>query len=308
MFHIVERPRRAHAALRRAALSLRPKEKNMAPTNVEADRYMLPSGSCDAHCHVFGPAARFPFSPTRKYEPEDSPKETLTALHHRLGVDRAVIVQASAHGTDNRAMLDALAWRPDAYRGVAIIDRDIEDRSLQQMQQAGVRGIRFNFVKSLGGYPDPDEFRASVDRAAHLGWHVVLHLKGDDLLALHDEIARLPVPFVIDHMGRVDAALGVEQPAFAALLALVRRDNAWVKLSGAERMTVAPYDDAMPFARALLEAAPDRVLWGTDFPHPNLADPVSEEALVQLIPRFAFTAEDRERLLVTNPATLYGFS
>lgn len=280
----------------------------MTSANTANGTFVLPPGTCDSHCHVFGPAERFPFSPDRKYEPADSPKETLAALHRRLGVERAVIVQASAHGTDNRAMLDALAWRPEAYRGVAIIDSDTDDRTLARMRQAGVRGIRFNFVKSLGGYPDPAVFRAAVDRAAYLGWHVVLHLKGEDLLKLKDEIARLPLPFVIDHMGRVDVTLGVEQPAFAALLDLVRHDNGWVKLSGAERMTAAPYDDAVPFARALLETAPERVLWGTDFPHPNLAAPVDEADLVRLIPRFARSPEERERLLAINPAVLYGFA
>jgi predicted TIM-barrel fold metal-dependent hydrolase len=176
------------------------------------------------------------------------------------------------------------------------------------MHQAGVRGIRFNFVKSLGGYPDPREFRAAIERVVPLGWHVVLHLKGEDLLALQDDIARLPLPFVIDHMGRVDVALGVDQPAFVVLCALIARDTGWVKLSGAERMTAMPYDDAVPFARALLETAPDRILWGTDFPHPNLAAAVSEDELVQLVPRFAWTPEEREQLLVTNPATLYGFA
>jgi predicted TIM-barrel fold metal-dependent hydrolase len=286
----------------------RGKEKIVTSASAGTETFVLPAGSCDAHCHVFGPADRFPFSPNRKYEPEDSPKEMLAALHRRLGVARAVIVQASAHGTDNGAMLDALSWRPEAYRGVAIIDGSTDDRTLAWMHQAGVRGIRFNFVKSLGGYPDPGAFRAAVERAAHLGWHVVLHLKGEDLLTLKDEIARLPLPFVIDHMGRVDVELGVEQPAFAVLVDLVRRDNGWVKLSGAERMTAAPYHDAVPFARALLEAAPQRVLWGTDFPHPNLASPVDEAELVQLIPRFAHTAEEQKRLLVTNPAALYGFS
>ena len=274
---------------------------------IESAQFALPPHSCDAHCHVFGPANRFPYSANRKYEPDDSPKETLAALHRRLGIDRAVIVQASAHGTDNRAMLDALAWRPEGYRGVAIIDSTTDDRTLETMRRTGVRGVRFNFVKSLGGYPDPDEFRGSVDRAAYFDWHVVLHLKGGDLLVLADQIARLPTPFVIDHMGRLDTGSGLDQPAFEALLELARHDRCWIKLSGAERMAPAPYDDALPFARALVKAAPDRVLWGTDFPHPNLAAPVHEEELIQLIPRFAPTSAERHRLLVANPAALYGF-
>jgi 2-pyrone-4,6-dicarboxylate lactonase len=270
--------------------------------------FRLPSGSCDAHCHVFGPSDRFPYSATRRYDPADTPKETLGRLHERLGIDRAVIVQASAHGTDNRAMLDALAWRPNEYRGVAIIDDSFDDATLLRMHEAGVRGARFNFVASLGGYPDPAVFAAVTKRIAALGWHVVLHLKGADLLALEDTIRALPLPFVIDHMGRVDVALGLEQPAFALLIELMKDDRAWVKVSGAERMAKYPYDAALPFAQALVVARPDRVLWGTDFPHPNLSDPVEENDLVAMIPRVAGDSAARHRLLVDNPARLYGFA
>ncbi|WP_414902110.1 amidohydrolase family protein [Sphingomonas flavalba] len=269
--------------------------------------FTLPPGSCDTHCHVFGPPDRFPYAPARAYEPTDTPKETLAALHARLGVDRAVIVQASAHGTDNRAMLDALAWRPDAYRGVAVIDNAITDAELEAMAAAGVCGIRFNFVRSLGLWPEPDVFSRSVARAASLGWHVVLHVKDDDILTLHENFAALPVPFVIDHMGRVDPAAGVEQPAFRALLDLLRRDGAWVKLSGAERMVPSPYDGALPYARALVAARPDRILWGTDYPHPNLKAKVDERDLVDLIPAYVADAETRRCMLVDNPARLYGF-
>jgi 2-pyrone-4,6-dicarboxylate lactonase len=270
--------------------------------------YRLPVASCDAHCHVFGPADRFPYSPARKYDPADTPKETLARLHERLGVERAVIVQASAHGTDNRAMLDALAWRPHAYRGVAVVDDSFDDASLLGMHEAGVRAARFNFVASLGGYPDPAVFNAVIARIAPLGWHVVLHLKGPDLLKLEDTIRALPIPFVIDHMGRVDVALGLEQPAFKLLLDLMKDERAWVKLSGAERMAPHPYRLALPFAQALAAARPDRVLWGTDFPHPNLADAVNEDDLVALIPHIAADHAAQHLLLVDNPARLYGFA
>lgn len=270
-------------------------------------RFTLPSGSCDSHCHVFGPPALFPYSPTRKYEPVDTPKEALAALHARLGIDRAVIVQASAHGTDNRAMLDALRWRPRAWRGVAVIDDATGDAELEAMADLGVRGIRFNFVQSLGGYPDPEMFARSVARIAPLGWHVVLHVKGEDLLNLRETIRALRMPFVIDHMGRVDTALGLAQPAFEALLELARLDGAWIKLSGAERMSAAPYDDALPYARRIAEVRPDRILWGTDFPHPNLAAEVEERDLVELIPAYLDDAEVRRGMLVDNPARLYGF-
>lgn len=272
-----------------------------------AARFELPAGSCDSHCHVFGPPDRFPYASTRKYEPVDTPREALAALHARLGIDRAVIVQASAHGTDNRAMLDALRWRPDAWRGVAVIDDTVSDGELEAMAEIGVRGIRFNFVKSLGGYPDPALFARSVARVAPLGWHVVLHVKGEDLLNLCDTIRSLHIPFVIDHMGRVDTALGLSQPAFETLLVLALLDGAWIKLSGAERMSAAPYDDALPYARRIAETRPDRILWGTDFPHPNLAAAVEERDLVALIPAYLDDAIAQRRMLVDNPARLYGF-
>jgi predicted TIM-barrel fold metal-dependent hydrolase len=270
-------------------------------------RFAVPPLACDAHCHVFGPAARFPYAATRRYTPEDKPKEVLAALHARLGLGRAVIVQASCHGTDNRAMVDALRWAPNRYRGVAMIDDDTTDAELQEMAAAGVRGIRFNFIKALGGAPDMGVFHRAADRARALGWHMVMQLQGDGVREMEGIVRGLRMPVVIDHMGRVDPALGVEGPAFRTLLDLLRDDRIWVKLSGAERMTRSPFAEALPFARALLAAAPDRVLWGTDFPHPNLATPVDEMELLNLIPDFAPRPEDRQRLLVDNPARLYGF-
>lgn len=267
-----------------------------------------PAGSCDAHCHVFGPAALFPYAESRSYTPEDAPKEALAALHDRLGVERAVIVQASCHGTDNRAMLDAIAWRPDRYRGVAIVDDSFDDRALQDLDDGGVRGVRFNFVRHLGGAPDMDVFNRVIDRIKGRGWHVVLHLDAADIVPLSDIIRGLPVPFVIDHMGRVDTTLGVEQPAFRSLLELARQENCWVKVCGSERISRHPFDAALPFAQALVEASPDRTLWGTDFPHPNLKEPVDEADLMDLVPDIARTEEARHRLLVDNPARLYGFA
>ena len=273
-----------------------------------AARFELPALACDAHCHVFGPRDRFPYAPNRNYTPpEDKPKEALAALHQRLGLSRAVIVQASCHGSDNRAMLDALRHEPARYRGVAIIDDDTTDTELRQMHDAGVRGIRFNFIKSLGGAPDMRVFHRAADRVRPMGWHMVMHLQGDGVREQEEVIRRLGMPVVIDHLGRVDPALGVEGPAFAKLLELLRDERIWAKLSGAERMTRRPFTEALPFQRTLLRAAPTRVLWGTDFPHPNLATPVDEMELVNLIPDFAPTAEDRQRLLVDNPATLYDF-
>ncbi|MBB6179214.1 amidohydrolase family protein [Pseudorhizobium flavum] len=270
--------------------------------------FTAPALSCDAHCHVFGPAAVFPYAPDRRYTPEDAPKEALAALHERLGLERAVIVQASCHGTDNRAMLDAIAWRPDSYRGVAIVDDTFDDTALQALHDGGVRGVRFNFVKHLGGAPDMVVFDRVIDRIKGRGWHVVLHLDAVDIVPLSDMIRGLPIPFVIDHMGRVDTALGTQQPAFQSLLELARREDCWVKVCGSERISRHPFDAAIPFARALVEASPERTLWGTDFPHPNLKEPVDEADLLDLVARIGPTAEEQQRLLVDNPARLYGFT
>lgn len=267
-----------------------------------------PPGACDAHCHVFGPGGVFPYAPARRYTPEDAPKDTLAALHSHLGVDRVVIVQASCHGTDNRAMLDAIAAAPTRIRGVAVVDDSFGERELAALWAGGVRGVRFNFVRHLGGAPDMDVFHRMMQRIRPLGMHVVLHLDAPDIVPLSDMIRALPVPVVIDHMGRVDAALGVDQPPLRALLQLARMENCWIKVSGAERISKFPFDAAVPIARALIAAAPDRVLWGTDFPHPNLKDPVDEADLVDLVPKIATTADLQRRLLVDNPARLYGFA
>jgi predicted TIM-barrel fold metal-dependent hydrolase len=267
-----------------------------------------PAGACDAHCHVFGPAARFPYAANRRYTPADAPKQALAALHAHLGLSRAVIVQASCHGTDNRAMLDAIADRPAETRGVAIVDETATDADFATLHAGGVRGVRFNFVRHLGGAPDERVFHRVIERIAPLGWHVVLHLDASDIEPLSAMIRKLPLPFVIDHMGRVKAEAGVGQPAMQALLELARTDGCWIKVSGAERISQYPFDAAVPIARAIIEAAPKRVLWGTDFPHPNLTTPVDEADLVDLLPRIAESDAERHALLVDNPARLYGFN
>ncbi len=257
---------------------------------------------------MFGPGNVFPYAPNRRYTPEDAPKQALAALHAHLGVSRVVIVQASCHGTDNRAMLDAIADAPERLRGVAIVDDSFSDRALEGLHEGGVRGVRFNFVKHLGGAPDMDVFKRTIARIKPLGWHVVLHLDAPDIPALASMIKALPVPFVIDHMGRVEAARGVDQPPMRALLELAKLEHAWIKVSGSERIAKPPFDDAVPIAAALIAARPDRVLWGTDFPHPNLAVEVDEVDLVDLVPRFATTPALQRQLLVDNPAVLYGFN
>jgi len=270
-------------------------------------RFKLPPGSCDAHCHVFGPGDKFPYAPNRRYTPEDAPKETLAALHAHLGIDRAVIVQASCHGADNAAMLDCIASDPRRYRGVAIVDDSFIDADFDKLHSGGVRGARFNFVKHLGGAPDLGVFNRVIDRIKGRGWHVVLHLDAPNIIPLSDMIRKLPLPFVVDHMGRVPSAAGVDQPPLRALIELARLENCWIKVCGAERISMPPYAAAVPIARALVDAAPSRVLWGTDFPHPNATHEADEADLVDLVPQYAAETLAQKRLLVDNPTKLYGF-
>jgi predicted TIM-barrel fold metal-dependent hydrolase len=270
-------------------------------------KYAPPPLACDAHCHIFGPGDRFPYAAERRYTPPDSPKEKLRALHRHLGLARAVLVQASCHGGDNRAMLDAIAWSGGAWKGVAMVGDDITERELRGLHEGGVRGVRFNFVRHLGGAPESGVFERTLTMIAPLGWHVVLHFDAEDIEAHADLFRRMRVPFVIDHMGRVDAAHGLEQRPFAMLLDLMKNPLAWVKVSGPERISAAgkPFHDAMPFAAALAEAAPDRVLWGTDFPHPNVKIMPNDGELLDLFAQTIPDAGLRQRILVDNPARLY---
>jgi len=269
----------------------------------------LPEGAWDAHCHVFGPASVFPYAEDRSYTPPDAPFEALRSLHDHLGFSRGVIVQASCHGTDNRAMLDTIARSEGRYRGVAIVNGSESDEQLAALDAGGVRGVRFNFVAHLGGAPDLDVFDSTVDRLADLGWHVVLHLDAQDILTYADRLARIPVPFIIDHMGRVKAQDGIDQKPFQALQQLMENPLAWVKVCGAERVSAGrrPFEDAIPFAERLIEIAPDRVLWGTDWPHPNISkDMPNDGGLVDLMFRFCTDPDKRQKLLVENPLKLYG--
>ncbi|CAI8716495.1 2-pyrone-4,6-dicarbaxylate hydrolase [Pseudomonas sp. IT-196MI5] len=282
----------------------------LAPdSNPTQPAHALPAGAWDAHCHVFGPAAQFPYTADRSYTPPDAPFETLRALHDHLGFSRGVIVQASCHGSDNRAMLDAIARSEGRYRGVAIVDGSETDAQLAEMDAGGVRGVRFNFVAHLGGAPDLDVFDRTIERLAPLGWHVVLHLDAQDILTYVDRLERIPVPFIIDHMGRVNAQDGIEQSSFLALLDLMENPLAWVKVCGAERVSIGrrPFDDAIPFAERLIQVAPDRVLWGTDWPHPNISkDMPNDGGLVDLMFRFCTDPVLRQKLLIDNPLKLYG--
>ena len=286
--------------------------KTCAPPdpNTRVPRFAAPSGACDAHCHVFGPADKFPYHPDRSYTPPDAPVEKLRELHATLGIDRAVIVQASCHGVDNTAMIDAIASSEGRYRGVAVVDDSFTDSDFQTLDDGGVRGVRFNFVRHLGGAPDFGVFDSVVARLPEMGWHLVLHFDAEDLLDYADKILSIPVPVIIDHMGRVKTEHGVDQPAFQKLLEFMRNETCWVKICGAERISFEgpPFTDAVPFAQALLEVAPDRVIWGTDWPHPNISRNMPNDGdLVDLVPMFAPDEALQNKVLVDNPARLYGF-
>ncbi len=270
---------------------------------------LLPPGACDAHCHVFGPAARFPYAVDRSYTPPDAPVENLRSLHARLGVTRAVIVHASCHGTEMAVTLDAIATSGGAYRGVACVEESVTDAELGRLHDGGIRGIRFNFVKHLGGVPDLGVFHRLLARITPLKWHVVLHFDADDILAQRDLLARIEVPFIIDHMGRVKAAEGLEQRPFQSLLGLFRENPlAWVKVCGAERVSAGarPFRDAVPFAQALVAVDSRRILWGTDWPHPNITqDMPNDGELVDLFGEICPDPAVRARILVDNPSRLY---
>ncbi len=269
-------------------------------------RLTLPPLACDAHCHIFGPADRFPYSPRSSYIPPDAPKEDLAALHRHLGFERAVIVQASCHGTDNSAMVDAIAGQ-DHLRGIAIVDGGVSDDDLRAMDAAGVRGVRFNFVPRLKAAQPLEERREIVERIARLGWHLVVYFEPDALPAVTPFLRDCPIPVVIDHMGRTPVDEGPEGPAFARLADLLSDDRFWVKISGAERLSQAgpPYADVDPIARELVRIAPDRVLFGTDWPHPNMETHAPDDGL--LVDRLAAVCpgETLGRVLVDNPARLY---
>ena len=286
--------------------------KTIAPPDPDTRKpdFKAPPGSCDTHCHVFGPGNHFLYADTRRYTPPDAPKEKLRELHDILGIERAVIVQASCHGTDNAAMLDAIASSNGRYRGVCNANESFSESQFAELHAGGVRGVRFNFVKHLGGAPDLDKMRAIISKVEHLPWHVELHFDARDLLEYESVLDEIPLPVVIDHMGRTPVLDGLDQAPFQSLLSKLREsEDLWVKVSGSERLSATgpPFDDAVPFASACIEAAPDRVIWGTDWPHPNVKIMPNDGDLVDLIPKMAPTTDLQWQLLVDNPARLFGF-
>ena len=280
-------------------------------------RFAVPAGAVDAHCHVFGPGAQFPFAPERKYTPCDASAEQLFALRDRLGFARNVIVQATCHGADNSALVDALQRAQGRARGVVTLKRDVSDAELERLHAAGVRGVRFNFVKRLVDFTPKDELLEIAQRIAPLGWHVVIYFEAVDLPELWDFFTALPTTVVVDHMGRPDVSKPVDGPEFALFERfMAEHDNVWSKVSCPERLSQSgppalngepsPYRDVVPFARRIVERFSSRVLWGSDWPHPNLKDHMPDDGLlVDFIPDIATTPALQQQLLVTNPMRLY---
>jgi 2-pyrone-4,6-dicarboxylate lactonase len=278
--------------------------------NPSSPTFRVPAGAVDAHCHVFGPAAQFPYAPERKYTPCDASKDQLFALRDFLGFERNVIVQATCHGTDNRALVDALQHSGGRARGVVTVSRDVTDAELRAMHEAGVRGTRFNFVRRLVDFTPREVLSEIAHRIAPLGWHVVIYFEAQDLPELWDFFTALPTTVVVDHMGRPDVSKPVDGPEFALFMRmLAEHPNIWSKVSCPERLSKSGpprYDDVVPFARRIVETFPDRVLWGTDWPHPNMKSHMPDDGLlVDHVQRIAATPELQRKLLVDNPMRLY---
>jgi predicted TIM-barrel fold metal-dependent hydrolase len=279
--------------------------------DTKTPQYRAPKGACDAHCHLFGPSAVYPYAANRTYTPPDAPLATFKKLQRTLGLSRAVLVNASCHGVDNTVIVDAIAQSDGQYRGVANADDSFSDADFRKLHEAGFRGVRFNFVAHLGGVPDMDEMRRVLARIAPLGWHLDLHFDAKDLPKYDGLLQQLPVPFIIDHMARVPTNDGIGQEPFQVLLKLHQRNKqCWVKISGAERLASEgpPFTSAVPFAQELIKAGPERILWGTDWPHPNIARWMPNDGdLVDLIPQMMPDPATQQLVLVDNPHRLYEF-
>lgn len=279
--------------------------------NTRRPDFIVPPGTIDSHTHIFGPQALFPYSPKRPYTPPEAPLVAFATLHGKLGIERAVIVNATVHGTDASPVLDAIARSGGRYKGIVNINDSFDAKALAKLNDHGIRGCRFTFISYLGGPPDMGVFERAIPKIAPLGWHVDLYLEAKMIPQMAPRLKKLPVPYVIDHMGLPKAADGLDQPNFQALLKLLREDDkAWVKVMGLERATASgpPFHDAIPFAKALIETAPDRVIWGSDWPHPNVKFMPNDGDLVDLIPQYCPDPAARQKLLVDNPKRLFGFT
>ncbi len=268
-----------------------------------------PSGACDSHCHIYGPFSRFPLPDNRSFTPNEAPEIALRRLHDHLGFDRAVIVHSQGYGLDHRPLLDALATGRGRYRGVALLRPETSAEDIRRYDAAGVCGVRFSFMAHLGGKPDLDKVRGIIGRVEPLGWHVAIHVAGEGLVEMRDFIRSIRAPVVIDHMARPDISEGPDGPVMTTLRTLLDKGDIWVKLSGAERLSkgAAPFSDVAPIATRLLNHAPERVLWGSDWPHVNLHGPMPDDGdLVDFISGLG-TREQLRRLFVDNPAEFFRF-
>ena len=278
--------------------------------NPSKPNFMVPPGAVDAHCHVFGPAAYFPFSPKRKYTPCDASKEQLFELRDFLGFERSVIVQATCHGNNNDALEDALLNSNDKARGIASVGEDIDHATLRRLDRAGVRGVRFNFVKRLVDNTPKDIFKKISKMIAEYGWHIVVYVESQDLEEIVSFLKALPTTVVFDHMARPDVAKGTDSKEFNLLMKLMENEKFWCKTTCPERLTkISPeynYSDVLPFMQKLVTNFPDRVLWGTDWPHPNMKSHMPDDGkLVDIIAIFAPDLTTQKKLLVDNPLRLY---
>lgn len=277
--------------------------------NPSKPKFVVPAGAVDAHCHVFGPGDIFPFAPERKYTPCDASREQLFALRDFLGFEKSVVVQATCHGADNSALLDVLEHSDDRARGVVTVEPDVTHQELERMHQLGVRGVRFNYVKRLVNPKPDDYYRQIIEKIKPLGWHVVLYFEPADLVERWNFFTSLGVTIVVDHMGRPDVTKPLDNPEFELFQKFMRENDVWAKVSCPDRLTVSGsplYQDVIPFAKSAVEEFPDRVLWGTDWPHPNMKKEMPDDGiLVDFVPSIAVTAQLQEQLLVTNPNKLY---
>ncbi|SIQ15097.1 amidohydrolase family protein [Marinobacterium stanieri] len=277
-----------------------------------APAFTIPPGACDTHAHVFGTERIYPYTPNRTYTPPDAPVGAYRHLHERLGIARGVLVQPSVYGTDNRLQMDALAYLRGqglAYKGVAVVDADARETELDQLEAGGHCGVRMNLLFK-GGIQWRD-VEVLAQRLATRNWHLQFLIDVSEFEDLESRIRALPVPVVVDHMGHMDCRKGLEHPGFQALLNLLRDEQVWVKLSGAYRITAEqqpPYTDVDLFAQALVEANPNRCVWGSDWPHPHFSIPMPNDGdLLDLLARWVPDEAVRNRILVDNPAALYGF-